>query len=34
MSQPTLQRDRQGVDYREEQNVQTLHAAVRREQGY
>jgi plastocyanin len=31
MSQPTLQRDRQGVDYGEEQNVQRLHAAVRRE---
>jgi hypothetical protein len=27
MSQPTLQRDRQGVDYGEEQNVQELHAA-------
>ena len=33
MSQPTLQRDPQGVDYGEEQNVQTLHAAVRREKG-
>jgi len=33
MSQPTLQRDRQGVDYGEEQNVQKLHAAVRREKG-
>ena len=32
MSQPTLQRDRQGVDYGDEQNVQKLHAAVRREQ--
>ena len=31
MSPPTLQRDRQGVDYGEEQNVQKLHAAVRRE---
>jgi plastocyanin len=31
MSHPTLQRDRQGVDYGEEQNVQKLHAAVRRE---
>lgn len=31
MSQPTLQRDRQGVDYGEEQNVQELHAAIRRE---
>ena len=31
MSQPTLQRDRQGVDYGEERNVQELHAAVRRE---
>lgn len=31
MSQPTLQRDRQGVDYGEEQNVQELHA--RREEG-
>jgi plastocyanin len=34
MSPPTLQRDRQGVDYGEEQNVQKLHAAVRREKGY
>ena len=32
MSQPTLQRDRQGVDYGEQQNVQKLHAAVRRQQ--
>jgi plastocyanin len=32
MSQPTLQRDRQGVDYGQEQNVQKLPAAVRREQ--
>jgi len=32
MNQPTLQRDRQGVDYGEEQNVQKLHAAVRDEQ--
>jgi plastocyanin len=32
MSQPTLQRDRQGVDYGEEQNVQKLHAAIRQEQ--
>jgi len=32
MSQPTLQRDRQGVDYGEEQNVQKLHAAIRHEQ--
>jgi plastocyanin len=31
MSHPTLQRDRQGVDYGEQQNVQKLHAAVRRE---
>jgi plastocyanin len=31
MSQPTLQRDRQGVDYGEEQNVQKMHAAIRRE---
>jgi plastocyanin len=31
MSQPTLQRDRQGVDYGEEQNVQELHAAGRPE---
>ena len=31
MSQPTLQHDRQGVDYGEEQNVQELHAAGRRE---
>ena len=34
MSQPSLQRDRQGVDYEKEQNVQKLHAAVRREKGY
>ena len=34
MSRPTLQRDYQGVDYGEEQNVQTLHAAVRREKDY
>ena len=33
MSQPTLQRNRQEVDYEEEQNVQKLHAAVRREKG-
>ena len=33
MNQPTSQRDRQGVDYGEEQNVQKLHAAVRREKG-
>ena len=32
MSQPTLQGDRQGVDYGEEQNVQKLHAAIRQEQ--
>jgi len=32
MNQPTLQRDRQGVDYGEEQNVQKLHAAIRDEQ--
>jgi plastocyanin len=31
MSQPILQRDRQEVDYGEEQNVQKLHAAVRRQ---
>lgn len=31
MSQPTLQRDRQGVDYGEEQDVQKLHAFDRRE---
>ena len=31
MSHPTLQCDRQGVDYGEQQNVQKLHAAVRRE---
>lgn len=31
MSQPTLHRDRQGIDYGEEQNVQELHAAIRRE---
>ena len=33
MNQPTLQRDRQGVDYGEEQNVQKLHAAIQREKG-
>ena len=33
MSQPTLQRDRQEVDYGEEQNVQKLHATVLREKG-
>src|ERR1044071_6609705 len=33
MSRPTLQRDRQGVDYGEEQNVQKLHAALRHERG-
>jgi plastocyanin len=32
MNQPTLQGDRQGVDYGEEQNVQKLHAAIRQEQ--
>src|ERR1043166_7443136 len=32
MNQPTLQRDRQGVDYGEEQDVQKLHAAVQHEQ--
>ena len=32
MNQPTLQRDRQGVDYGEEQDVQKLHAAIRQEQ--
>jgi len=31
MTQPTLQRDHQGVDYGEEQNVQELHAIDRRE---
>ena len=31
MSHPNVQRDRQRVDYGEEQNVQKLHAAVRRE---
>jgi plastocyanin len=31
MTHPTLQRDRQGVDYGEEQNVQKVHVAVRRE---
>ena len=31
MSQPILQRARQGIDYGEEQNVQKLHAASRRE---
>src|ERR1043166_5603046 len=33
MSRPTLQRDRQGVDYGQEQNVQKLHAALRHEKG-
>ncbi len=32
MNQPTLQRDRQGVDYGEQQNVQKLPAAIRDEQ--
>src|ERR1044072_4198069 len=32
MNQPSLQRDRQDVDYGEEQNVQKLHAAIRQEQ--
>jgi plastocyanin len=32
MNQPTLQGDRQGVDYGEEQNVQKLHAAIPHEQ--
>ena len=32
MNQPTLQRDHQGVDYGEEQNVQKLHATIRHEQ--
>lgn len=32
MDQPTLQRDRQGVGYGEEQNVQKLHGAIRHEQ--
>ena len=31
MRQPTSQRDRQGVDYGEAQNVQKLHAALRHE---
>jgi len=31
MSHPTLQRDPQRLDYGEQQNVQKLHAAVRRE---
>jgi len=31
MSQPTLQRDRQGIDYGERQNVQKLHAIGRGE---
>ena len=31
MSQPALQRNRQGGDYREEQNVQKMHATIRRE---
>jgi len=33
MNRPTLQRDRQEVDYGEEQNVQKLHAALRCEKG-
>src|ERR1043165_8976756 len=33
MSRPTLQRNRQGLDYGEEQNVQKLHAALRHEKG-
>jgi plastocyanin len=33
MSQTTVQRDRQGVDYGEEQNVPKLHAALRHEKG-
>ena len=32
MSQPTLQRDRQRIDYGEEQDVQKLHAFDRREE--
>ena len=32
MNQPSLQRDRQGVDYGEQQNVQKLHAAIQHEQ--
>jgi plastocyanin len=31
MSQPTLERDRRGVGYGEEQNVQEVHASRRRE---
>ena len=31
MSQPTLQRNRQGFDYGDEPNVQKLHAAIERE---
>jgi len=31
MSQPTLQRDRQGIDYGAEQNVRKLHAPIRGE---
>jgi plastocyanin len=33
MSQPTLQRDRQRIDYGYEQNVQKLHAVLRHEKG-
>ena len=32
MSQPTSQRNRQGVDYGDEPNVQNLHAAIGREE--
>src|SRR5690242_19158561 len=32
MSQPTMQRDREGVDYGVEQNVQKMNAAIRHEQ--
>ena len=32
MNQPSLQRDRQAVDYGEEQNVQKLHTAIPHEQ--
>ncbi|MGH8092994.1 MAG: cupredoxin domain-containing protein [Chthoniobacterales bacterium] len=33
MSHPTLQRERQGVDYGDESDVQSLHAAIDREEG-
>jgi plastocyanin len=33
MNQPALQRDRQGIDYGEEQDVQKLHTAAQHEKG-